>query len=629
MARQVEGFNIDQARQAFENAAEQLRETQEQKLSSIAVYENQANSSDFLESSRRKRAYRAENLNRFDWNSFTGGRLEEIDVDSRPEWPVTVSRQVKANPVRFRQEVARTFGSISRSVEEQLQRNDEAGVTTRFKTLVVGGGPHASIYTSVNGPIMREDMLVVFEQQTPGSIWTGSDWFLNSTAYNQFERPVKDVNLPLVGNASPVIAWGEQGVQISNLVDPYDTYIVECDDGYRNYPPGYALGDAVQINMLANVKNILGNTFVTIPASQTFEFGKPVKVWLSVAGKNVYEIEVDEVKLFPGAGQDKPAISEEMRPYWDQQRVVWQERISEFIASPELQKKRIELPKLLTLNIVTEARNLWRLYQKANPKLDPFTPIRECEELAVIGLNDGGRVTLEELFYLTPDTRFVDLPRRIYPVEIATYGTLPEDVRTRYERVVRVARERCVNLGSRGTVVELDARQDKLVVENEFEERRTFDYVISQTGIERSNDYSVFYPSDKDVVARNNNDRSYFPNTLPDVDAFRNVRTRRRVVPGVSVMGPGAGIAVQQFTEPLDRLLKRLEIGENTLALWAVGWLTAWGAYSDAQEYLSEKIAQQVRTYDEREYFRDLILDDRERTQRIGDLFRFKKNKRS
>lgn len=153
--------------------------------------------------------------------------------------------------------------------------------------------------------------------------------------------------------------------------------------------------------------------------------------------------------------------------------------------------------------------------------------------------------------------------------------------------------------------------------------------MISQTGIERSNDYSVFYPSDKDVVARNNNDGSYFPNTLPDVDAFRNVRTRRRVVSGVSVMGPGAGIAVQQFTEPLDRLLKRLEIGENTLALWAVGWLTAWGAYSDAQEYLSEKIAQQVRTYDEREYFRDLILDDRERTQRIGDLFRFKKNKRS
>jgi len=521
----------------------------------------------------------------------------------------------------LRQWMHQVDAHVEASSRANLEALDEAALRgeapVRKDVVLVGGGPLTSVVASVLGAFFH--VTVVSMQRGLGKPWRNRRGIrLNSSCrVLDFNGPA----LPLLGGPTTRVIASQQWNSINvDVLQGTDTLTVACENGRTvEYSVGARLGDLVATDILFHADDFLVKQWVDVSRLQRNEDGSLRMTLVAEDDHTVRQLDATAVFLLTGPGLEQSKVPDDASQRFYQgaseqidlavrqarrdlaQELVVLGQIDTAADFPDeervraaVRRKRLgdiatciarniqrTLPRLLTLTMIEQVYDIWEELEErgADPEAFPFADLFTGQKsVAYIGSGDTARTLKEWVDGVGPACAYPSGARRGKPVRATIYNesaSTPEEYarsnRPRYADVFTPTTRAISQKASRYRLTSDRRGRPRVEVTHRdadgVRRRRLYDYVFDATGLSRRPIEAQLPPSFQmvDVV---------------DLEGFVVARGDR--VGTLCIAGAATGFRGSDFPLEIQRILQVLQIGENTVSLWANGVLAERLAYTYA-----------------------------------------------
>lgn len=524
------------------------------------------------------------------------------------DWLEPVIAALFAEPATRRLWMQAVDEQVAQRSTHLLQAIDQAAHTQPLplcqEVVLVGAGPLACLLSSLLAPLYR--VTVITEETALGRPWRQRPLFQNSSAsFTDGTLPP----LPLMGGPTTrLIGW-----HLFNLFDTSllteaaeDIKRVHCaDGGSKAYASGFIYGELIASNLVLSVDEVLLHQRVEAKETTRLTDRSLRLTLIDTRDGTRRSLRAQAVFFVTGPGPERSRLPDVRSQILYQQaneqvrrnlqkraRCLSWYREALLALESETQSSgvraemewvrtmiqqtvgRIELPPVRTLSMLEALYAFWQEQTGAEPAALP--DLFSAPTLAFIGNGDTAR-TLKELVDGTGPQRAYSQGVRPQPPRRAT---LYNEAATNAEQYIRTNRRRYAEVWTPGTTAiaskalryRLVARKGGTVgVEVTHRDtsgmlrRRRYDALFDCTGLERA------------TLAEQLEAAALSVQEIRDLDGA--VVARGDEQGGLFLVGAAAGLPPEQLPSDLQRLLQRLQIKENTLALWVNAALAERLAY--------------------------------------------------
>ncbi|HET9946892.1 MAG TPA: hypothetical protein VFQ63_02410 [Patescibacteria group bacterium] len=474
------------------------------------------------------------------------------------------------------------------------ERKAEKGELVEKELVIVGGGPVTALLAAQLGPYYK--ITVITEQDAIGKPWRSRPNFLNSSAEDDFlsgRTPLQK------GSTTPLTPFGTvtniTPADLLVLDAAEDVLTVSCSDKKkRRYISGRSFGEIIATNIAANVTDfIVGQRVET---EDSFGPGLDTILTLTDADGVKRRIRADAVIYATGPGKEKlgtndPESNELFKEGVEslkEQLKVARELLSylrNYVAAtggkPEdfqrllLESKQqfmLKLPRVLNYTMVEMITDYWITDLGESEEIYPLEPLfDESNSLGFGGDGDNARVMIELFRGLGPaNSRPKRLQAKSGGPRVTIYN---EEAGSQREYDARARNRYTGRVFIEGTTSSVPRKASRIsqVTENGQEKIRVRDI----SGF--SSDYDYYFPaaglSEPDTLRnlqRAGVSMVYTPSFSTGTIVSRANGDRNTFIVGTASQIGNNGF----FPNEIRQIINRLQINENTVALWAYIYLT-------------------------------------------------------